>query len=116
MGVTKKAKGRCRRIFTPLLRIGQYSYEVYLTHMFIVFGLFGFFLDFGKPMRFVPVLFTITILIAGIFGSLIAHLYSEPMNRYLRQKSRNEQTQPAPVVDTPAIVPSERASVQENAG
>ena len=79
--------------------------------MFIVFVLFGLFLDLGKPMRFVPVLFTITILIAGILGSLVAHLYSEPMNRYLRQKSRNEQTQPTPVVDTPAIVPSEGASV-----
>ncbi|HUJ30816.1 MAG TPA: acyltransferase [Candidatus Acidoferrum sp.] len=115
IAATTQTQWRSPGILTPLLRIGQYSYEVYLTHMFIVFGLFGLFLDLGKPMRLVPVLFTITILIAGILGSLVAHLYSEPMNRYLRQKSRNQQTQAAPAVVTPAIVPSEGTSVQEDA-
>lgn len=106
IAATAQTQWRSPRVLTPLLRIGQYSYEVYLTHMFVVFGLFGLFLDTGKPMRLVPVLFTVTILIAGVLGAAVAHFYSEPMNRYLRQKSRNEQTQPAPVVDTPAIVPS----------
>ena len=75
---------RAPRVLTPLLKIGQYSYEVYLTHMFVVFGLFGLFLDAGKPMRLVPVLFASTILVAGVLGAAVAHFYSEPMNRYLR--------------------------------
>jgi len=29
------------RFLLPLLRLGQYSYEVYLTHMFVVFTLFS---------------------------------------------------------------------------
>jgi len=76
------------RFLGPLLRLGRYSYEVYLTHMFVVFTLFGLFLDQGAPMRLVPVLFILTILISGLLGAVIAHLYSEPMNRYLRDRSR----------------------------
>ena len=89
IAATTQTQWRSPRILTPLLKIGQYSYEVYLTHMFIVFGLFGLFLDLGKPMRLVPVLFTITIVVAGALGGAVAHLYSEPMNRYLRQKSQS---------------------------
>src|ERR1700681_2574486 len=66
IAATAQTQWRSPRVLTPLLRIGQYSYEVYLTHMFVVFGLFGLFLDAGKPMRLVPVLFAVTILVAGV--------------------------------------------------
>jgi len=75
-------------LLRPLLKIGQYSYEVYLTHMFVVFALFSIFLDYGKSMRLVPAFFVLTILISGLLGALIAHLYSEPMNRHLRHRAR----------------------------
>ncbi len=74
------------RALTPLLRLGQRSYEVYLTHVFVVLGFFSLFLAAGKPMRFVPVLFIVVILIAGLLGELVASGYSEPMNRRLRQR------------------------------
>jgi peptidoglycan/LPS O-acetylase OafA/YrhL len=108
---TTQTQWRSPRILTPLLKIGQYSYEVYLTHMFVVFGLFGLFLDLGKPMRLVPVLFTITIVVAGILGGAVAHFYSEPMNRYLRQRLGNTEPQSASVADARAVVPSEGSSV-----
>src|SRR5882724_7258474 len=54
------------RLLTPLLSIGQRSYEVYLTHMFVVFAMFGLFTKLGRPIRAVPVLFAIVILFAGI--------------------------------------------------
>ena len=78
-------------LLRPLLTIGQYSYEVYLTHMFVVFALFSLFLESGKSMRLVPAFFTLTILISGLVGALIAHLYSEPMNRFLRNRARIER-------------------------
>ena len=68
----------------PVLKLGQGSYEVYLTHMFVVFALFGWFVDFGKPMWGVPVLFATAIVVAGLLGGVVARLYSEPMNRFLR--------------------------------
>ncbi len=69
----------------PLLRLGQRSYEVYLTHMFVVFAYFQLFLAAGKPMgAAVPALFIAVILTSGFLGEAISRLYSEPVNRYLR--------------------------------
>jgi peptidoglycan/LPS O-acetylase OafA/YrhL len=88
---------RAPRFLVPLLKIGQYSYEVYLTHMFVVFGFFDLFLALGKQMRLVPVLFVVTILVAGMLGALVAAFYSEPLNRLLRNRSANRQY-PGPAV------------------
>jgi peptidoglycan/LPS O-acetylase OafA/YrhL len=77
---------RAPRILTPLLRLGQRSYEVYLTHIFIVLGLFSLFISAGKPIRYVPLLFIAVILLAALLGELVARGYSEPMNRWLRRR------------------------------
>jgi peptidoglycan/LPS O-acetylase OafA/YrhL len=73
------------RVFAPLVRMGRCSYEIYLTHMFVVFTLFDLFVHAGKPMRGVPVLFAAVILVSGMLGACIANLYSEPANRFLRE-------------------------------
>jgi peptidoglycan/LPS O-acetylase OafA/YrhL len=86
IAATAQMEWKAPRVLRPLLKIGEFSYEVYLTHMFVVFGFFDLFLDAGKPMRWVPVLFVATILIAGLLGAAVANLYSEPMNRLLRSK------------------------------
>jgi len=85
IAATAQAQWRSPQRLVPLLRIGQYSYEVYLTHMFVVFGFFGMFVAAGKPMHLVPILFVATILVAGLLGAAVAGLYSEPMNRFLRR-------------------------------
>ena len=85
IAATAQTRWRSPRWLAPLLRIGQYSYEVYLTHMFVVFGFFGMFVAAGKPMRLVPLLFVATILVSGLLGAAAAGLYSEPMNRFLRR-------------------------------
>jgi peptidoglycan/LPS O-acetylase OafA/YrhL len=72
------------RILSPLLRLGQHSYEVYLTHMFVVFVLFRLFLVVGKPLRYVPALFIVVIVVAGLVGEVVARVYSEPINRLIR--------------------------------
>jgi peptidoglycan/LPS O-acetylase OafA/YrhL len=77
------------RLLTPLRKLGQRSYEIYLTHIFLViplFTLFTLFLVAGKPMPAIPALFLSVILLAPILGELIARLYSEPLNRILRSK------------------------------
>jgi peptidoglycan/LPS O-acetylase OafA/YrhL len=107
IAATAQTQWRSPRVLTPLLRIGQYSYEIYLTHMFVVFGFFGLFLDIGKPMRLVPVLFIVTILISGVLGAAVAGFYSEPMNRFLRNYSRSRHTKPASAMDSESVVPGE---------
>jgi peptidoglycan/LPS O-acetylase OafA/YrhL len=81
-----QTKWRSPRVFTPFLLLGHRSYEIYLTHMFVVFGFFHLFLFAGKPMGAVPVLFISVILFAGVLGELVARFYSEPMNRWLRKR------------------------------
>lgn len=106
IAVTTQIRWKSPRVLRPLLRIGQYSYEVYLTHMFVVYAFFGLFLRIGKPMWLVPALFVATILVAGVLGAAVAQFYSDPMNRYLRQRS---QATPAPV---PAVAEPQTAAVE----
>ena len=80
-----QAQWRSPRLLRPLAMLGERSYEVYLTHMFVVFAFFDLFVSFGKPMRAVPLLFITVILVGSVLGALIARLYSEPMNRILRE-------------------------------
>ena len=74
------------RVMRPLLKLGQRSYEVYLSHMFIVFGLFQLFILDGKTLRAVPVLFVSVVVISALFGGVVGKYYSEPMNRLIRQR------------------------------
>lgn len=92
---------RSPRLLRPITGLGQRSYEVYLTHMFVVFALFDFFLSSAKASRAIPPLFVVIILASGLFGDLIARIYSEPMNRLLRNywgdgRSRLGAAIPAP--------------------
>lgn len=89
---------RSPRVLEPLTRLGQRSYEVYLTHMFIVFALFNLFVWLGKPMRGVPVLFTAVILIAGLLGEAVARFYSEPMNQIIRRYAAGASNQLGSVI------------------
>ena len=69
---------------------GKHSYEVYLTHMFVVFAFFDLFVYLGKSLRLAPILFTVVILMAGFPGLLIATTYSEPVNRFRRSRYGNK--------------------------
>jgi peptidoglycan/LPS O-acetylase OafA/YrhL len=75
----------------PLLRLGQRSYEVYLTHMFVVFAFFEIFLAAGKPLYAVPALFVAVIFVSGLLGGVVARFYSEPMNQRLRTRHMQEK-------------------------
>jgi len=91
------------RAMRPLIALGERSYEIYLTHMFVVFALFGIFLQAGRPMRGVPLLFIATVLASALVGSLTARLFAEPMNRALRKLFGQESNRLASVVGSPCI-------------
>ena len=81
-----QSKWRAPIIVRPLLKLGQVSYEVYLTHMFVVFAFFDFFVRRGESLREVPLLFLFVIFIAAVVGQLISRYYSEPLNQLIRER------------------------------
>jgi peptidoglycan/LPS O-acetylase OafA/YrhL len=64
---------------------GQNSYEVYLTHMLVVWPMVGLFYLTRQSIDAAPVWFIGTILLAGVLGQFVARFYSEPLNRKLRK-------------------------------
>lgn len=72
-----------------LLLPGRRSYEVYLIHMFVVFGFLHLFIYAGKPMWGVPLYFVAAILTATLLGAIVARWFSDPMNEWLRGQSRS---------------------------
>jgi peptidoglycan/LPS O-acetylase OafA/YrhL len=77
---------RCPVVLRPLRRMGQRSYEVYLTHMFVVFAFLHLFFVLNKPTWFVPLYFLLSIVVATLLGDFVARFYSDRMNGFLRQQ------------------------------
>jgi peptidoglycan/LPS O-acetylase OafA/YrhL len=86
IAATAHSRWQAPGVIFPLLRLGRCSYEVYLTHMFVVFALFGLFTSVVASRSAVPILFVGVILISGLLGDWVARLYSEPMNRLIRRR------------------------------
>ncbi len=87
ISAASESKWQAPRFLTPLRILGQRSYEIYLTHMFPVMGLFALFVRLGKPMPGVPVLFATAVFAAGVLGWIVAVLFAEPMNLWLRRRT-----------------------------
>jgi peptidoglycan/LPS O-acetylase OafA/YrhL len=81
-----QTRWRAPRAVWRLVRMGRLSYEIYLTHIFVVIALFDLFLAAGRPMRAVPALFVGVVALSGVFGAVVSRVYSEPMNRWLRER------------------------------
>lgn len=71
---------------SALAWFGRNSYEVYLTHMFVVWSIVWICALIHASQDTAPLSFLAAIVIAGIFGQFVARYYSEPLNRYLRKK------------------------------
>lgn len=84
IAATASAEWRAPRMLEPVLALGRLSYEIYLTHMFVVLALFAPFLHAGKPLRGVPLLFAAVIVCAGVVGWLVSKFYTEPLNLRIR--------------------------------
>jgi peptidoglycan/LPS O-acetylase OafA/YrhL len=86
----------------PLRWLGRRSYEVYLTHMFVVMGLWHVYVAGGIPEAGVAVLFVAVILLSGLMGEIVARHFSEPMNRYLRTRWGHDGKKLGSVIADPA--------------
>jgi peptidoglycan/LPS O-acetylase OafA/YrhL len=72
---------------TGFLRwFGRNSYEVYLTHMLVVWPMVVLFQHFQWSINLAPPWFLLITAFTGMAGYLVARFYSEPLNRALRVK------------------------------
>lgn len=71
---------------SALLRwFGRNSYEVYLTHMLVVWPMVMAFQRMGFSLNMAPIWFLLTTALAGGAGQAISQFYSEPLNHRLRR-------------------------------
>jgi peptidoglycan/LPS O-acetylase OafA/YrhL len=89
-----QTKWRSPRVLDPFLNLGRRSYEIYLTHMFVVFAMFHLFVLAGKPMHAVVALFVTVIVVAAFCGELVARFFSEPTNQFIRERWRKKEDAP----------------------
>lgn len=106
LGVQTKTSGSAR--LSPLRWLGKNSYEVYLTHMFVVTFLVRGFYAMNAPVNMAPVWYIVILCLSGLSGDLVACYYSEPLNQRIRRKF-------FPPVKT-AVAPPETGVYMEAAG
>jgi peptidoglycan/LPS O-acetylase OafA/YrhL len=109
IAVAAQTGWRSPRIFAPLRRAGQRSYEIYLTHIFVVVALDAAFVATGAAMWAVPLFFIGVLAIAGLLGEAVARFYSEPMNRWLRGRWNDGAARMGSVLEEP--VPASEATL-----
>ena len=72
------------RATAPIRWFGRNSYEVYLTHMFIVTCGIQIFTAAAVRVIWTPIFYVGLLVLAGLLGAVVARFYSEPLNRRLR--------------------------------
>jgi peptidoglycan/LPS O-acetylase OafA/YrhL len=84
---------------SALLRwFGRNSYEVYLTHMLVVWPMVIAFQRLRFSLNMAPLWFLATAALAGAAGHMVAQLYSEPINHALRRKVMPSALPAAPLL------------------
>jgi peptidoglycan/LPS O-acetylase OafA/YrhL len=71
---------------SPLRWFGRNSYEVYLTHMLVIWPMVGIFYHSHQSLNMAPWWFIAITILTGLLGYAVARWYSEPVNRALRTK------------------------------
>jgi peptidoglycan/LPS O-acetylase OafA/YrhL len=99
IAVSAQTQWRSPYLVRSLRLLGARSYEVYLTHEFVVIGLSSAFIAVGAPLGAVPVLFVASIVVAGLLGELVGRYYSEPTNRWLRARGEEHQQLETPMIE-----------------
>ncbi|MCU7501168.1 MAG: acyltransferase [Ignavibacteria bacterium] len=71
----------------PLLILGRNSYEIYLTHIFIVISFVYIFDSMKLSGEWIWALYISVIVLSAILGNLIAQYFSNPVNLIIRKRS-----------------------------
>ena len=70
---------------SPITWFGENSYEIYLTHMFVVSGVVELWIRWNLPISMQALCYLVILGLAGLVGACVAKFYSIPMNHFLRK-------------------------------
>lgn len=76
---------RARLLLKPLTSYGRWSYEIYLTHMFVAFLGLDFLTGIGSAEANPFLILVSVVLFCGALGYVVERFYSEPLNRRIRR-------------------------------
>ena len=66
--------------------MGRLSYEIYLTHMFVVFAAVAVYRDFEADPWFGFLWYAPVVVLCWVLGAALAHGWSIPCDRALRRR------------------------------
>ncbi len=73
-------------VYNWLRLLGIYSYEIYLTHMFVIILMTSIYSEFELNDKWLIPFLLFSILISYLTGQLIFNCFSDPVNNWLRTK------------------------------
>jgi len=76
------------RLLAPARWFGRNSYEIYLTHMMVIFSLLPLANSLDEGRHWVLLWYVLIVAATGVLGWWISRSYSEPMTRLLRTRIR----------------------------
>ncbi len=76
-----------RALFAPLRVLGENSYEVYLSHLFVILPAVLVWKRVGVP-SLIPFFYLAVLVGCALLGALLAKAYSKPLNALLRARSK----------------------------
>lgn len=85
-------KEKNRMIYSWLRHMGTYSYEIYLTHMFVIILMASIYREFELDEKWLVPFLLFSILISYLLGKVIFNYFSEPVNSWLRKKRIENRT------------------------
>ena len=75
-----------RKLLAPLIIYGRCSYEIYLTHVFVVLSAVSLYRKNNVDINDSFIWLAGVIVISGLLGYVVARFFSEPMNGLIRRK------------------------------
>ena len=76
-----------QRVLAPLRWLGRNSYEVYLSHLFVIIPATLLWKRVGSS-SLVPIFYALAVSLAAVLGALVARAFSKPCSRWLRARAK----------------------------
>lgn len=100
---TRVRLGMAAAWLRPLLACGRLSYEIYLTHGFVVLAVTAWFYGHGAPADAVYPLLGVALVLCWALGALVERVWSAPANHWLRRRlGERHDVAAAPLAPAPA--------------